>query len=105
MDLDVAGHMAGSGQEAGIVPARRLELGGHGRHVHILPDLDGRPDGEPIPLQRQAHRRLKGPEMRVEVLPLVADHDQLSRLISRDEERGAQTSQQGRKVGCVHRTK
>jgi hypothetical protein len=43
---------AGSGdtraQCAGVVPAGRLELGGHGRDVGELPDLDLGAVGEPV---------------------------------------------------------
>ena len=48
VDLDVARDVAGAGQEAGVVPAGRVELGGHGRDVDEFPDLDLRADGQPV---------------------------------------------------------
>ena len=89
------------GQEAGVVPAGRLELGRDRRDVDVFPDLHRRADGQPIAVQRQAHRRLERAEVGVEVVPLVADHHQLARLVGRDQERGAQAAEQRREVGRV----
>src|SRR5262249_38407195 len=36
--LDVAGDVTSAGQEAGVVLARRFDLGGDGRDVHEFPD-------------------------------------------------------------------
>jgi hypothetical protein len=48
MDLDVARDVAGPRQEAGVVPAGRFELGGHGRDVDEFPDLDLGADRQPV---------------------------------------------------------
>ena len=74
MNLDVARDVAGAGQEAGVVPAGRVELGGDGRYVDILPDLHLGADGQPIACQGHAHRGLKRAKVGVEVVPFVADH-------------------------------
>ena len=87
VDLDVARDVAGARQEAGVVPAGRLELGGHGRDVDKLPDLDRRADRQSVADRGHAHRRLEGAEVGVEVVPLVADHHQLAGLVGGDQKR------------------
>ena len=99
MDLDVARDMAGAGQEAGVVPAGRVELGGHGRDVDVLPDLDRGADGQPVAGQGHAHRGLEGAEVGVEVVPLVADQHELAGLVGGDQERRAELPQQRGKFG------
>ena len=54
------------------------------------------------PCERQAHRRLERAEVGVEVVPLVADHHQLARLVGGDQQRGPQAAEQRREVGRVH---
>ena len=101
MDLDVARDVAGAGQEAGVVPAGRVELGGHGRDVDELPDLDLGADGQPVAGQGHAHRRLEGAEVGVEVVPLVADHHELAGLVGGDQERRAELPQERGEVRRV----
>ena len=74
------------GFEAGVVPAGRVELGGHGRDVDELPDLDLGADGQPVAGQGHAHRGLEGAEVGVEVVPLVADHHELAGLVGGDQQ-------------------
>src|SRR5262249_60226496 len=62
MDLDVAGDVGQPRQEAGVVPAGRRQLAGHGRDVVVLPDLHGSTDGQPVALNGQAHRLGENPE-------------------------------------------
>jgi hypothetical protein len=99
--LDVARDVAGAGQEAGVVPARRLELGGDGRDVDILPDLDRGADGEPAAVEGQAHGRLEGAEVGIEVVPLVADQHQLAGLVGGHQQRGAEPAQEAGEVRRV----
>ena len=100
--LDVARDVAGAGQEAGVVPARRFELGCHRGHVHELPDLDRGADGQPGAVEGQAHRSLEGAEVGVEAVPLVADHHQLAGLVGGHQERGAELAQERGEVRRVH---
>ena len=99
--LDVAGDVAGAGQEAGVVAPRRVDPGRDGRDVDVLPDLDRRADGEPAAVEGQAHRGLEAPEVGVEVVPLVADHHQLAGLVGRHQQRGAELPQQAGEVRRV----
>ena len=101
MDLDVARDVAGSRQEAGVVPAGGLEPGGDGRDVDILPDLDRGADGQAVTGQGHAHGGLEDAEVGVEVVPFVADQDQLAGLIGGDQERTAELPQQGGEVRRV----
>jgi hypothetical protein len=103
MDLDVARDVAGAGQIAAVVPARRVELGYHGRDVDELPDLDVGADGQPVAGQGHAHRGLEGAEVGVEVVPLVADHHQLAGLVGGDHERRAKLPQERGEVRSVDR--
>ena len=103
MDLDVARDVAGAGQEAGVVPAGRVELGGHGRDVDELPDLDLGADGQPVAGQGHAHRGLEGAEVGVEVVPLVADQHELAGLVRGDQERRTELPQQRGEVRRVDR--
>ena len=101
VDLDVARDVAGAGQEAGVVPAGRVELGGHGRDVDEFPDLDLGADGQPVAGQGHAHRRLEAAEVGVEVVPLVADHHELAGLVGGDQQRRAELPQQRGEVRRV----
>ena len=101
MDLDIARDVAGAGQETGIVPAGRVELGGNSRNVHELPDLDLGADGQPVTGQSHAHRRLEGAEVGVEVAPLVADEHELAGLIGGHQERRAELPQERGEVRRV----
>ena len=101
VDLDVARDVAGAGQEAGVVPAGRVEPGGDGRDVDELPDLDRGADGEPVAVEGQAHRGLEGAEVGVEVVPLVADHHELAGLVGGDQQRRAELPQQRGEVRRV----
>ena len=103
MDLDVARDVAGAGQEAGVVPAERVELGGDGRDVDELPDLDLGAEGQPVAGQGHAHRGLEGAEVRVEVVPLIPDQHELAGLVGGDQERRAELPQQRGEVGRVDR--
>jgi hypothetical protein len=101
VDLDVAGDVARPRQEAGVVPAGRFELGGHGRDVGEFPDLDPGADGQPVTGQGHAHRRREAAEVGVEVIPLIANQHEPARLVSRDQERRAELPQQRREVAGV----
>ena len=90
-----------AGQEAGVVPAGRVELGGDGRDVDELPDLDRGADGQPAAVEGQAHRGLEGAEVGVEVVPLVADHHELAGLVGGDQQRRAELPQQRGEVRRV----
>jgi hypothetical protein len=88
MDLDVACHVAGAGQEAGVVPARGVEFGGDGWDVDKFPDLDRCADGQPVAGQGHDHRGLEGAEVGIEVVPLIADQHELAGLVRGHHERG-----------------
>jgi hypothetical protein len=99
--LDVASDVTGAGEEAGVVLARRFELGCHGGHVHELPDLDRGADGQPGAVEGQAHGGLEGAEVGVEVVPLIADQHQLTGLIGGQQQRRAELTQQAGEIGRV----
>ena len=103
VDLDVARDVAGAGQEAGVVPAGRVELGRHGRDIDELPDLDLGADGQPVAGQGHAHRGLEAAEVGVEVVPLVADHHELAGLVGGDQQRRAELPQKRGEVWRVDR--
>ena len=105
VDLDVPRDVAGSGQEAGVVPAARFELPGDGRDVDELPDLHLRPQRQPVAVQGHAHRGGEGPEMGVQVVALLANHHQLARLVGRHQQRRAELPQQRGEVRRVDRPK
>ena len=99
VDLDVAGDVASAGQEAGVVAARRLELGRDGRDVAKLPDLHRGADRQAVAVEGQPHGCRKAAEVGVEVVTLTADHHKLAGLIGRDQERGTQAAQSAGKFG------
>jgi hypothetical protein len=101
VDLDVAGDVAGAGQEAGVVPARRIELRCYRGHVRELPDLDRRADGQPGAVEGQAHGGLEAAEVGVEVIPLIPYHHELAGLVGGHQERGAEVPQEAGEIGCV----
>ncbi|MGH8525898.1 MAG: hypothetical protein ACREXY_17325, partial [Gammaproteobacteria bacterium] len=53
VDIDVAGDVDAPGQIAAIVFPGRSDLLRHGRHVAVIPDRIGAPDGEPCAIGRR----------------------------------------------------
>ncbi len=101
MDLNVAGDVAGAGQEAGVAPTGRVEPGCNSRNVDELPDLDLGADGQPVAGYSHAHRCLEGAEVGVEVIPLVADQHELAGLVGGDQERRTKLPQERGEVRRV----
>jgi len=83
MALDVPRDVTGTRQEAGVVA---VETSSDGRDVHVLPDLDGGADGQPVAIEGHAHRGLERAEVGVEVVALVADDHELAGLIGGDQQ-------------------
>ncbi len=61
-------------------------------------------DRQPIAVEGHAHWRLETAEAGVEMVPLVADHDELAGLEGGDHLRGAQLPQRRGEVRRVNRT-
>ena len=85
---DVAGDVAGARQKAGVVPAGGFQAAGDVGDVAELPDLNGGAHGElgAAVGKSQAHRGLERAVVRVEVVPLVADHNQFAGLVGGDQQ-------------------
>ena len=100
MDLDVAGDVAGAGQEAGVVRPLGLEPGGDIGDVAELPDLDGGANGQAVGRggQGQTHRRLERAEVGVHRPVLLADDDELAGLVGRHQQRDPPLAEQARQV-------
>ncbi len=91
MDVDVAGDVDAARQPGGVVLALRLQLAGHGGHVAVIPDSVGAADGQPRRVHGDAHRLVERPEVGVDRarLGVIADEDDLARLIGADDEADA----------------
>ncbi len=81
MDVDVAGDVDAARQIGGVVLAGRLQLAGHGGHVAVVPDGVGAADGQPGGVGGDAHRLVEGAEVGVDRVLVIADEDDLARLI------------------------
>src|SRR4051794_25733520 len=85
-----------------------LQSAGDVTVVAELADLKGGAQSELAATlgEGQAHGRRKGAVMGIEMVSLVADHDQLAGLVGGDQQRRAELPQQGgkvRRVGGVQR--
>ena len=83
------------------MPPLGFNLGGDSRNVVELPDLPLGADGQSVSGQGQSHGTRQVTEMRVERPALGPEHDDFTRLICRDQHRGAQCFEQRREAGCV----
>ena len=87
VDLDVAGAVAQSRQEAGVVSARGLQPASDRRDVVVLPDLSGRADGQPVSCASQAHRLVEPRKCVLRMSPSERSNHQLARLVGADDDR------------------
>jgi hypothetical protein len=54
------------------------------------------------PAKGETHGGLKGSKVRVDVVAVCADDDELAGLVGRDEERYSELPHQGRETRCVN---
>ncbi len=73
--------------------------------VDELPDLHLGAEGQAVAGEGHAHGGGEGAKVGVEVVALVADQNELTGLVRRDQQRAAKVSQQGREVGGVDSAK
>jgi hypothetical protein len=98
MNVDIARDMNAAGQIAGVMFPRRVQFGGHRRHVAVVPHGIRAADGQAGTVGGNAHGLGKGAEVGVEGAAVGAHHDDFARLVGRDHETDVQAVEEGRQV-------
>ncbi len=85
---------AGARQEAGVVPAGRLDARGDVRGVAQEPDLAAGADGQPLGIHRQAHGPVERAHQHRQPAPRGPGDQQLVGLVGAHQERRTELLQQ-----------
>jgi hypothetical protein len=94
--LDLAREVGGSRQEAGVVPAGRLDAGGEVGGGVQEPDLGAGGDGEGVGPDGQPHGALEVVVRQRQLARRDPDGDDLARLVGGHEQGDAELAQQRR---------
>src|SRR2546422_9975914 len=102
MNINIARDMNAAGHVAGIVFARRVQFGGHGGHIAVVPDGVGAANGQAGAVGGHAHGFGEGTEVGVEDAPVSAYHNDFACLVGGDDDAEVEALKESGQVGGMH---